>query len=148
MIRCTLLANNHFLGPLKGPLVLPLVDPKTRGRALKIWITCLQAYIPYESSEDSSNQPDGPMGSPKHDVSWTVETMGPPGYPPWPSPCPPGALKAHPLSPWDPLGLLLDPLDPVVESMQARKPGLQAPSNLAGSMTKIPTFFGRWNVLR
>ena len=30
----------------------------------------------------------------------------------------------------------------VLISVQARKPGLQAPSNLAGSDTKIPTFFG------
>ena len=27
-------------------------------------ITYMQAYIPYESSEDSSNQPDGRMESP------------------------------------------------------------------------------------
>ena len=31
---------------------------------------------------------------------------------------------------------------PVAESMQACKPGMQAPSNLAGFKTKIPTFFG------
>ena len=49
-----------FLGP-RGPLVLPLsVRP-----ALKIWTPCIQAYMPHESSGDSSNQPDGPMGSPR-----------------------------------------------------------------------------------
>ena len=32
--------------------------------ARKIWITYIQAYMPYESSEDSSNQPDGCKGSP------------------------------------------------------------------------------------
>ena len=36
-----------------------------RPSALKIWITYIQAYMPYESSGDSSNQPDGPMGSPR-----------------------------------------------------------------------------------
>ena len=36
--------------------------------------------------------------------------------------------------------------DPVVESMQARKPGLQALSSLAGSKTKITKLFGRLNV--
>lgn len=64
MIRCTLLANNHFLGPLKGPLVLPLVDLKTQGCVLKIWINCKQAYMPYELSDDSSNQPDSPFEYP------------------------------------------------------------------------------------
>ena len=54
-----------FLGP-RGPhgippLVRPLVSPSAR----KIWITYIQAYKPQESSEDSSNQPDGPMGPPK-----------------------------------------------------------------------------------
>ena len=33
--------------------------------ALKIWTPCIQAYMPHESSGDSSNQPDGPMGSPR-----------------------------------------------------------------------------------
>ena len=36
--------------------------------------------------------------------------------------------------------------DPVVESMQARKPGLEALSSLAGSKTKITKLFGRLNV--
>ena len=43
-----------FLGPL-GPLVIPLVDLPAR----RLWITYVQAYVPYESSEVSSNQPDG-----------------------------------------------------------------------------------------
>ena len=34
----------------------------------------------------------------------------------------------------------------VEESLQAREPGLQAPSNLAGSKTKITKLFGRLNV--
>ena len=33
----------------------------------------MQANIPYESSEDSSNQPDGRMESPKH-PSWPHKT--------------------------------------------------------------------------
>ena len=39
-----------FLGP-RGPLVLPLVGPvrPVRPSALKIWITYIQAYMPYES---------------------------------------------------------------------------------------------------
>ena len=36
---------------------------------------------------------------------------------------------------------------PVLESMRARKPGLQAPSNLAGSKIKIPAFFPLFNSL-
>ena len=35
------------------------------GPAMKIWAPCIQAYMPHESSGDSSNQPDGPMGSPR-----------------------------------------------------------------------------------
>ena len=38
--------------------VRPLVSPRR-----KVWITYIQAYMPHESSEDSSNQPDGPIGS-------------------------------------------------------------------------------------
>ena len=55
-----------FLGP-RGPLVLPLVDPYTRPpiRAKNL-DTYIQANMPHESSGDSSNQPDGPMGSPRH----------------------------------------------------------------------------------
>ena len=56
-----LLGGGCFLGP-RGPHGIPLsVSPSAR----KIWITYIQAYMPHESSEDSSNQPDGPMGSPK-----------------------------------------------------------------------------------
>ena len=43
-----------FLGP-RGPLVLPSMGPVPS--ALKIWITYIQAHMPYESSEVSSNQP-------------------------------------------------------------------------------------------
>ena len=44
-----------FLGP-RGPLVLPLVELRTRYKNLDTYI---QAYMPYESSEVLSNQPDG-----------------------------------------------------------------------------------------
>ena len=40
-----------FLGP-RGPLVLPLIGPvpsRPVPSALKIWITYIQAYMPYES---------------------------------------------------------------------------------------------------
>ena len=57
-----------FLGQ-RGPLVLPLVDSSG---ALKVWITYIQAYLPYESSAISSNQPDGPMGS--HRCPWPLES--------------------------------------------------------------------------
>ena len=50
-----------FLGP-RGPLVLPLVDPYVRNENLDTYI---QAYMPHESSGDSSNQPIGHMGSPR-----------------------------------------------------------------------------------
>ena len=57
---CILVTFNNiflFLGP-RGPLVLPSVGPVRPVRpALKIWITYIQAYMPYESWEDSSNQP-------------------------------------------------------------------------------------------
>ena len=46
--------------------------------ALKIWITYIQAYMPYESWKDSSNQPYGPMGS----LGCPLDPLGPPGYPP------------------------------------------------------------------
>ena len=53
--RCVL------LGP-QGPLVLPLVNPPVRNENLDTYI---QAYMPHESSGDSSNQPIGHMGSPR-----------------------------------------------------------------------------------
>ena len=40
------------------PSVRSLVSPRR-----KVWIWYIQAYMPHESSEDSSNQPNGPMGS-------------------------------------------------------------------------------------
>ena len=49
-----LIYKGRFLGP-RGPLVLPLMCPVRP--ALKIWITYIQAYMPHESSGDSSNQP-------------------------------------------------------------------------------------------
>ena len=58
---CSQVRMLKFLGP-RGPLVLPLVDPRIRARAMKIWTPCIQAYMPHESSGDSSNQPDGHMG--------------------------------------------------------------------------------------
>ena len=51
------------------------------GPARKIWITYIQAHMPYKSSGDSSNQPDGPMGSPRR--------------PPWPT----GPLLLTPSNP-------------------------------------------------
>ena len=69
-----------FLGP-RGPLVLPLVGPvrpSVRPSALKIWITYIQAYMPYESCKDSSNQPYGPMAS----LGCPLDPLGPPGNPP------------------------------------------------------------------
>ena len=69
-----------FLGP-RGPLVLTLADPPVRKKNLDHLYT--QAYMPYESSEDSSNQSDGTMGSP--------------GLTP-------------PLTPWVPLAPQMDPL--------------------------------------
>ena len=64
----------YFLGP-RGPLVLPLVDPSDRSSARKIWIyTGLYAY---ESSQDPSNESDGPVGSPRC-PPWSPWTPGPP----------------------------------------------------------------------
>ena len=45
--------------------------------ARKILIPCIQAYMPYESSEDSSNQPNSPVGS----TRWPLDPLGPPGPP-------------------------------------------------------------------
>ena len=54
-----------FLGP-RGPLVLPLVNPYVHPTALKILTPIyIQAYMPHESSGDSSNQPIGHIGSPR-----------------------------------------------------------------------------------
>ena len=67
-----------FLGP-RGPLVLPSVGPvPSVPSAIKIWITYIQAYMPYESWKDSSNQPYGPMGS----LGCPLDPLGPPGNPP------------------------------------------------------------------
>ena len=67
----------YFLGP-RGPLVPPLVDPSDRQSARKIWIyTGLYAY---ESSQDPSNESDGPVGSPRC-PPWP---QGPPINPQWP----------------------------------------------------------------
>ena len=41
----------------------------------------IQAYMPHESSEDSSNLPDGPMGSPRC-PPWPTGTPWPPHEPP------------------------------------------------------------------
>ena len=54
------------------------------GPARKILITYIQAHMPYKSSEDSSNQPNGPMGSPRR-----------PSSPPW-SPWPPKWTPSDP----------------------------------------------------
>ena len=65
-----------FLGP-RGPLVLPSMGPVRP--ALKIWITYIQAYMPYESCKDSSNQPYGPMAS----LGCPLDPLGP-RWTPWP----------------------------------------------------------------
>ena len=64
MEKFTPLATNFTLPPgLTGwtnstsALVLPLVD-------LPVVLHENSGYLPYESSEDSSNQPHGPKGSP------------------------------------------------------------------------------------
>ena len=45
--------------------------------ALKIWITYIQVYMPYESSEDSSKQSYGPTGSSR----CPLDPLGPPATP-------------------------------------------------------------------
>ena len=50
----------HFLVPLLGPGG-PLIEPVEEQSGSLIYT--IQAYMPHESSEVSSNQPDGPMGS-------------------------------------------------------------------------------------
>ena len=65
-----------FLG-LRGPYGIPLSACLRR----KIWITHIQAYMPHESSEDSSNQADGPKGSPKC-PPWSLGIPRPPHRPP------------------------------------------------------------------
>ena len=53
--------DSHTLIFRSAPHVTPL-SIRTFVRK-KIWINYIQAYMPHESSEDSSNQPDGPKGS-------------------------------------------------------------------------------------
>ena len=81
----------YFLGPRES-LVLPLVDPSARPCARQIWITYIQAFLPYESSEDSSYLPDDPIGSPR-----------------------------RPHDPWDPLAPLIDPLGSLKGSLDLNK---------------------------
>ena len=52
-LTSTRFPTQTFLGP-RGPLVLPLVNPPARAKNLDTYI---QAYMPHESSGDSSNQP-------------------------------------------------------------------------------------------
>ena len=110
------------------------VHPSTR----EIWITYIQVYMPHESSEDSSHQPDGPKGSTRY-------PLDPPGPPPPIDPLeflnsslglirllrspephykssedpsnvavksPLSLRPPSPLAPWDPVGQPLDPLGP------------------------------------
>ena len=89
----------------------------TRPPGRRIWITYIRAYMPNESSADSSNQPDGPVGSPRTYQMLLLIL--------WDTFDPPLTLwdPEGPLKPWDPaglpvdprdhLGLLLTPLDPV-----------------------------------
>ena len=88
-ITVTHRGTNAFLGP-RGPLVLPLIGPvPSRPSALKIWITYIQAYMPYESCKDSSNQPYGPMAS----LGCPLDPLGPPGTPWQPPNRPPQTNK-------------------------------------------------------
>ena len=61
----------------------------SRPSALKIWITYIQAYMPYESCKDSSNQPYGPMAS----LGCPLDPLGPPGTPWQPPNRPPQTNK-------------------------------------------------------
>ena len=71
--------NPNFLGP-RGPLVLPLVEcPSVRVQE-KSGSQYIQAYMPYESSEVSSNQPDGTKGSHR----CPLDPLGPCRPTPWP----------------------------------------------------------------
>ena len=64
-----------------GAKVRVAISPKVlQPSARKIWITYIQAFMPYESSEDSSNQSDGAMGSPGLTPPLTPWVpLGPPG---------------------------------------------------------------------
>ena len=83
----------------------------TRPPALEI--THIQANMPYESSEDSSNQPDGPMGSPRH-PSWPHRTPKPPLDPLW-TPKHPNRPLISPFLPYkwseDPSIVPVDPIE-------------------------------------
>ena len=74
-----------FLGP-RGPLVEPSIFPSTRPvRPQQLFQSSyIQAYMPYESSEVSSNQPDGTKGSHR----CPLDPLGPYRPTPWP----PGTL--------------------------------------------------------
>ena len=69
--------------------------------------------MPSKSSDDTSNLPVDPLGSCR------------------PTTWPPGTLQAYPLTPWDPVGLPLDPLErwsnrgPIYGSLVLLKRGLQ-----------------------
>ena len=64
--------ENIFLFWFAGPLILPPVDPPAAHQCQKSGspvYTYIQAFMPYESTEDPSNQPDsfhspGPLNSP------------------------------------------------------------------------------------
>ena len=62
----------------------------TRSFARKIWITYKLAHMTYH--QNSSNQPDDPMGSTE----------------------PPGTPKDHPSTPFGPLNIPLDPIGPLI----------------------------------
>ena len=58
------------------------VSPSVSPSARKIWITHIKAYMPQESSEYSSNQPDCPMGSPRCSPWPPWDPQAPPHQPP------------------------------------------------------------------
>ena len=76
-IGSTDVKSRMFLGP-RGPLGLPLVDPLACLSAMKIWIPSIQAYMPRESSGDTSNQSSGPMRSPRDTPLGPLVSPGPP----------------------------------------------------------------------
>ena len=95
--------NFHFLffAPLPKPNLLMLRSVKlsfldtlylqwTRLFARKIWITYKLAHMTYH--QNSSNQPDDPMGSTE----------------------PPGTPKDPPSTPFGPLNIPLDPIGPLI----------------------------------
>ena len=75
-IRRAYASNFSFLGP-RGPLVLPLVDPRTRARAMKIW-TPIYRHICLMNHQETPQTNPLAIWDPL-DVS--LNPLGPPGPP-------------------------------------------------------------------